>query len=134
MIYAYQKHIDSLRTIEMIFPTASDGMSRDGQELATINGTTYVFISDTAPLPSQPAEITVSPITLDATLTAAIKSASPHIRLIDSRVVDMIRQKYSLTDEIGILRTAPSEEATAYNAYVEECRAWGRGEKAKLGL
>ena len=52
---------------------------------------------------------------------------------INLRVVEMIRSRYSIDDEIGILRTAPSDKATAYNAYVEECRAWGRGEKASFG-
>jgi hypothetical protein len=37
-------------------------------------------------------------------------------------------------DEIKLLRIGLSEESIAYNDYVEECRAWGRGEKAKLGL
>lgn len=51
---------------------------------------------------------------------------------INRRVVELIRSRYSVDDELGILRTAPSEEATAYNAWVEECRAWGRGEKQDL--
>lgn len=60
-------------------------------------------------------------------------------RLIDEQVVGYIRAKYSLEDEIKFLRIelfskAPDPEASAYNAYVEECRAWGRGEKHRLGL
>jgi hypothetical protein len=51
---------------------------------------------------------------------------------INRKVVELIRSRYSVDDELGILRTAPSEEATQYNAWVEECRAWGRGEKALL--
>ncbi len=51
---------------------------------------------------------------------------------INRQVVEMIRQRYSIDDELGLLRTGPSEEAEAYSDYVEECRAWGRGEKAKL--
>ena len=51
---------------------------------------------------------------------------------INQMVVEMIRERYSVDDELGILRTAPSEEATQYNAWVEECRAWGRGEKAGM--
>ena len=52
---------------------------------------------------------------------------------INRRVVELIRTRYSLEDEIGLLRTGPSDEAAAYDAWVEECRAWGRGEKEKLG-
>lgn len=51
---------------------------------------------------------------------------------INSRVVEMIRERYSIEDEIGLLRTGPSDESQQYDAYVEECRAWGRGEKAAL--
>jgi hypothetical protein len=39
-----------------------------------------------------------------------------------------------LADEIKLLRTAPSPEMQAYDAYAEECRAWGRAQKAALGL
>lgn len=52
--------------------------------------------------------------------------------MIDEQVVEMIRQRYSINDEIKMLRIGPSAETSAYNAYVEECRAWGRGEKDKL--
>ena len=51
---------------------------------------------------------------------------------INRQVVEMIRERYSIEDEIGLLRTGPSDEAERYDAYVEECRAWGRGEKALL--
>jgi hypothetical protein len=56
------------------------------------------------------------------------------VAMINNRVVEMIRSRYSVDDELGILRTAPSEEAPQYNAWVEECRAWGRGEKMRLGV
>ena len=60
-------------------------------------------------------------------------------RLIDEQVIGYIRAKYTLEDEIKFLRTelfskVPDPEASAYNAYVEECRAWGRGEKQRLCL
>lgn len=53
---------------------------------------------------------------------------------INRIVVEMIRERYSIEDELGLLRTGPSEEAEAYSDYVEECKAWGRGEKAAIGL
>lgn len=49
-----------------------------------------------------------------------------------------IRQRiaavYAIEDEIQLLRTAPSPEFEVYNAYVEDCRAWGRAERARLGV
>ena len=53
---------------------------------------------------------------------------------INRKVVEMIRHRYSIDDELGLLRTGPSEEAEAYSDYVEQCRAWGRGEKVRLGV
>ena len=132
MIYSYQKHIDSLRTVEISLPV--DGMDRLGTELATVDGTTYVYLPDTVTLPAQSPEITVESVTLTPELLDAIKAASPHVRLIDVRVVEHIRQRYSIDDEMKSLRTAPSDESSACFAYIEECRAWGQAEKAKIGL
>lgn len=55
------------------------------------------------------------------------------VTLINNRVIEMIRTRYSIEDEIGLLRTGPSDEAEVYDAFVEECLAWGRGEKIKHG-
>lgn len=132
MIYAYQKHIDSLRTVEIALPV--DGMDRLGTELATMDGTTYVYVPDTVTLPAQPPEITVESVTLTPELLESIKAASPHVRLINARVVEKIRQKYSIDDELKMLRDTTDVEAPACTAYIKKCRAWGKAEKAKIGL
>lgn len=80
------------------------------------------------------ASIEVLPSPLPDELRSAIKAASPHVRLINARVQEAIAQRYSTADEIKLLRTAPNADMDAYNDYVEDCRAWGRAEKAKLGL
>lgn len=98
---------------------------------------TYVCIPDGATLPAeQPSEIaaSVAVVTLTDALNASIRAASPHVRLINERVQAAIAERYSHADELKLLRTAPSPEMIAYNAYAEDCRAWGRAEKAKLGL
>ena len=136
MIISYQKHIDSVITRELNLPEG-DGHQRLGTELATIDGVTYVFIPDSAILPtSQPSEIAASIQTgaLTPPLTATIANASPHVRLIRAQVQEQIAEQYSMADEIKLLRTAPSAEFEAYNAHAEECRAWGRARKAELGL
>lgn len=89
---------------------------------------------DTAELPDQPVEIDVAPVTLTDALRDQIKAASPHVRLINQQVEDKIRERYSLGDEIKLLRIAPSDETAAWNEYVEDCRQWGREQKAALGL
>ena len=145
MIYAYQKHIDALRTVEIILP--SDGSQRIGTELATIGDTTYVYVPDTATLPPQPAEITVAPATLTDALKADIKAASPHVRLISDRMQEKIREQYSLEDEayfsrigvgvaLGAYAFQPGEHEAllAFGAFVESVRQWGRDQRALLGL
>jgi hypothetical protein len=138
-LYAYRKVIDTVTTHTLRLPDAPMGQQA-GQELATLpDGRTVVVLFDGHTLPAnQPAAIAASievlPQPLPDDLRDAIKTASPHVRLINTRVQEAIAQRYSATDEIKLLRTAPSPEMDAYNAYAEECRAWGRGEKAKLGL
>lgn len=109
-----------------------------GTELATLDGVTYVSLPSDTVLPAdQPEEIAssiVNPVTLDATLREQIKTASPHAQLINQRVVDKIREAYSIEDEIKCLRLAPSEETTAWNAHVEACREWGAEQKSEIGL
>ena len=112
---------------------------RLGTELCTIDGVTYVSLPEGVMLPGgQPTEIQASiqtlPTPLPDDLRDEIKAASPHVRLINERVRNAIAERYSLADEIKLLRTAPSPEMQAYDAYAEECRAWGRAQKAALGL
>ncbi len=109
-----------------------------GTELATLSdGLTYVSLPDGAVLPmAQPGEIaqSIAPVNLSDALRAELKLASPHVRLINERVRQKIGARYSIPDELKMLRLAPSPESAAYNAFVEECREWGRVEKAALGL
>ena len=132
-IYAYQKFINTDLTVEIRLPEDENGQ-RIGTELATVDGTTYVSLPDGATLPAQPDEINAKPVTLTPTLKADIEDASPHVRMIRQMVSDKIAERYSTGDEIKLIRTAPSAEFEAYNEFAENCRAWGRAEKEKLGL
>lgn len=102
---------------------------------------------DAAALPAQPAEITLTAVTPDAPLREAIKSASPHCRVIAEQMQAKIRELYSPEDEmyfartgvgasLGIYQFEPGEEAdlTAYGEHVEAVRQWGRAQRAALGL
>lgn len=103
-------------------------------ELAEVAGWYYVSVPDTTQLPEQPTEIEWQAVTLDAETKAAIMASSRAVQLINQSVVDQIRALYSVDDELKLLRTAPSAEFEAYNAHAEACRAWGREQKAALGL
>ncbi len=85
-------------------------------------------------LPPQPKQITVQQVTLTAALKDQIKAASPHVRLINERVVAKIREKYSLNDEIKMTWAQPGPTVDAYRTYVATCVAEGQAEKAALGL
>lgn len=136
-IISYRKYVTTEITRELRLPEDAN-RQRLGQEIATLDGITYVSLPDDAKLPAeQPPEIVASivdPVVLTDDLRERIKAASPQVRLINATVVEKIASKYSITDEIKLLRTAPSAEFDAYNAYVEECRAWGHEQKTALGL
>lgn len=136
MIIEYRKFITAEVTRELLLPPELFGEAAC-VELATIAGVTYVFVPDEVDLPvDQPTEIanSIRPVTLTADLRRAIEDASPHVALIRERVAAKIAAAYSIGDEIKLLRTAPSPEFDLYNSYVEDCRAWGREQKALLGL
>lgn len=59
---------------------------------------------------------------------------SSHVLLINKRVKDKIAERYSITDEIELLRNAPSDEFDEYHTYAEECRQWGYEQKLELGV
>ena len=48
----------------------------------------------------------------------------PYVPTYEERVVELIRQQYSIDDELAILRQRDSkpEEFTEYYTYVEECK------------
>jgi len=105
-----------------------------GTELATVEGKTYVAIPSEYSLPPQPTEIDVEKVTLTDALKQSISDASPHVRLIRQMVSDKISERYTIGDELKLIRTSPSPEFDEYNRYAEECRQWGRDQKANIGL
>ena len=134
-IYKYQKITDQFTTHCLVEPDYNLLETEDRiTELCTIDGVTFVSVPDSIALPQQPEQITVEEVVLTDELKAAIKSESPHVQLINERVVAKIREIYSLNDEIKMIRLSPSEESTAYNEYAEACREWGKTRKATLGL
>lgn len=103
-------------------------------ELAEIDGWHFVFVPPNATLPEQPVDIEWQEVAATQAIKDQISFVSGRVKLINAQIVQMIRERYSIDDEIKLLRIAPSEETSAWNAYVEDCRAWGRSQKAALGL
>ena len=130
-------------------PTGPDGLDAGETitELCELDGWRYVAVPEGV-TPTVPAELaTWEAVNLTSELREAIKAASPHAQLIAQRVVELIRAKYPLDEELYFARIAvgalqnsytllPGEaEALAqYQADVEAAREWGRAERAKIGL
>jgi len=143
MIYKYKKVIDEYTTYKLIEPDyeLSENVDRI-TELCTINDETYINIPNSVVLPSQPEIITSTliEVTLTDTLKNQISKKSMHIKLINQRVIERIRKLYSVNEEFKISRNKISLEPGAdipyeeFNAYVKNCVAWGKTEKAKIGL
>lgn len=97
---------------------------KDGKRVArpkslAINGTTYVPPTDEQ-LIAAGYEIKV----------VEIPEPTPYVPTYEERVVQLIREKYSMDDELAILRQRDSkpEEFTEYNAYCEECKIQAKEE------
>lgn len=91
---------------------------KDGKEVVRprsiiFNGTTYVPASDEQ-LMKAGYEIK----------DVEVIEPTPYVPTYEERVVQLIRERYSMDDELAILRQRDSkpEEFTEYNAYCEECK------------
>lgn len=148
-IYSYQKYITHDQTKIIKLPENNDHQPV-GTELATIDNITYISLPDGAILPmNQPEEIasTIKTESLTEQLRTQLKAFSPHCQLIAQRVIEQIRDRYSVDDEayfsrIGIgaalniyeFESGESDALLQFGNYVEQCRQWGRDQRALLGL
>jgi len=135
MIYKYKKIQDEFTTHTLKEPDYQEGDPRI-TELCAIGDVTYVHVPEDLVLPEQSDEIdaTLEAVTLTDELKAEIKALSPHVRLINARVVEKIREKYSQDDELKAAHTAGSPFTIDFLAYRDQCIAWGNAEKAKIEL
>lgn len=151
-LIAYRKAISRETTIALRLPLDATQGQATAQELATLpDGRTVVMLPDGLTLPAdQPAEVagTIEHLTpLPADVREQIKAASPHVALIAERMIAMIRDAYSLDDEMYFARIGVGaatgmytptsdelQEMTVFGEFVESVRQWGRAERAKLGL
>lgn len=149
VIYRYQPVITTGPHGTDQRPTGPDGLDAGETitELCELDGWRYVAVPEGV-TPNVQAELTTwEPVTLTTELREAIKAASPHAQLIAQRVIDLIRAKYPLDEELYFARIAvgalqgsyslPPGEAEALAQYqddVEAAREWGRIERAKIGL
>ena len=149
-IVSYRKTSDAYTTYELRTP---DAQGDEGEifcaELGTIDGLTYVSVPDGVTLPDQLPQVaaTLAPVTLTPELRDRLRATSPHCALIAERMVQKIRARYSIDDEMFFARigvgaangmyqpTADElDEMQAFGGFVESVRQWGRAERERLGL
>ena len=144
MIYKYKKIITEGPNGTTLYANLPES---GALELCEIDGNTYVFVSGDSTLPEQHKEITLESVTLTDELRSEIKKSSRACQLIDMRMQDMIRAKYTAEDEmylarigtgkaLGVYEFQNGEENALleYGNFVESIRQWGRDERAKIGL
>lgn len=150
MIYSYQKHITSgpngtvISFKDIINPETQETISK---ELGTINETSYVFVPDDIIPEDQPEEINLQPVDLIPDKREELKSSLRIFQIISDEQQRMIREKYTLDDEmyfarigigysLGLYEFQPGEQAEleAFGLFVEYVREWGRQKRAELGL
>ena len=148
MIYKYQiQHTEytTLRFNHPLEPSSHLPPETSCTELATVDGWSYVHVPDGVELPEQ--SVTLEAVELTADLLSQIKAVSPHVRLINRRVVDRVRSRFTQEDEFKLNRMATGAimgryvlsaeevaEIEAFEVHVLASRDQGRQEKAAIGL
>jgi len=146
-IVRYQTASDAYTTYRLHEP---DGEPRCTELCTLDDGYTYVAVPDGVTLPEdQPDPIagSIEAVSLTAELREQIKAASPHCQLISQRVIERIRERYSVDDELFFARimigsqaglytleAGEMAEVEAFKDWVEAAREWGRAQRAGLGL
>lgn len=150
-ILRYRIVSDALTTYRLREPDAPELDGPRCTELCTLeDGYTYVTVPEEVILPTeQSASVTetLETVALTDELRERIKAASPHCQLIAQRVLERIRERYSVDDELFFARITigqqmalydmPADElaeVAAFKDWVEQARAWGRAQRAALGL
>lgn len=144
-IARYQPVSDAYTTFRVSGPDGDIGFSMT--ELCEIDGWRYISVPDDVTPFIPPQIVSYEIASLDDTARAMIRAASPHAQLIAQRVIDKIRAKYTLDDELYFARIAvgalqgtyqfqDGEQALVaqYQIDVEAAREWGRLEREKLGI
>lgn len=143
-IYSYTKVIEPGPNGYTVYAR----LPEHGLELCELAGKTYVTVPEgAAALPEQHPEIKLEPVVVDAGLRDQLLVNSRACQLIAQAIIDNIRSKYTIDDEMyfarigvgaatGLYQPTESEmrELANFGAFVESVREWGRNQRLGLGL
>ena len=118
--YKYKKIITDVTTFALVEPDYELLKLKERvQVIGELDGFTYVEVPDSITLPEQPVLL----------IEANLESDK-----IDFQTVEKIRARYSVNDEIKMLRVGASKEVDAWKAHVEVCRAEGAALKKLIAV
>lgn len=145
-LYSYTPLIADGTTYQIVLPETDPPC----QEIAALDGVTYVSVPAGVDLPPQPEQIakSVTPVVPGAALRAAIKLVSPHCHLIKARGHQrVIDAGYDVADQAkldrliaasgaGLITLTPGQlaAAQAYAAANLAADAWASEQYTALGL
>ena len=116
MQYKYKKIQTAITTYTLAEPDYELlNLKERVREIGVLDGFTYIEVPDSIKLPKE------QPVTLIEANLEADK--------VNAQVVEKIRERYSINDEIKLLRLGDTPEKATWSKYVEECRAWGAKRK-----
>jgi hypothetical protein len=146
MIYKYQRFTIPGPNGTTYYYRNSESEPR-ALELAELAGWYYVHVPEGCQLPEQPIEIHWTAVELTSELREQLKAQGRPAQLIAQAVIDRIRVKYPLDEELYFARIAvgalqgsytllpgEAEALTQYQIDVEAAREWGRQQRANIGL
>lgn len=114
-------------------------------EHGTIDG--RIYFSGPDELPEQLPQLDVQSVLVTDELREQLKRISPHFQLIATRIIDKIRERYPVDEELylarigvgaalGMYSPPPDEqqELQEFAVFVEAARTWGRERRQELGI
>jgi len=95
----------------------------------------YQYVAFEEKAPEQPKGIILEEVVLTAELKEKLRKNSSHWQRYKERVIEKIREKYSLDDEINIIKTTEDKtKITEYDEYVKSVKDYYAKYKANLGI
>jgi len=138
-LYRYQPIFDEYTRTDANLPeNAIIHLSSD----QLVNFDNYQYVAFEGDIPEQPKGIKLEEVVLTAELKEKLRKYSSHWKRYKERIIDKIREKYSIDDELNIIHTKnlatktteDKTKITEYDEYVKSVKDYYAKYKANLGI
>ena len=138
-LYRYQPIFDEYTRTDANLPeNAIIHLSSD----QLVNFDNYQYVAFEGDIPEQPKGIKLEEVVLTAELKEKLRKNSSHWQRYKERVIEKIREKYSLDDELNIIHTKnlgtkttdDKAKISEYDNYVQSVKDYYAKYKANLGI